>query len=118
MEDVIPLATLDFSTWSELPTEEDIGKAIAQLAILDHSTSTCVALVRPVNSETAFGAVISVEISQKDGSLTPKAGVFNIKPTGAFAVHPSEPIIAVGLLDGCCKLTCLIHASPMFPSPM
>lgn len=109
MEDMLPLHTLDLSTWSELPTEKDAGKRIVQLAVLDRAASSCVVLIRPFECETALGALSVIEISPSDGSLTPKSGVFNIKPTSALAVHPSQPIVAVGLMNGSCKLKSCRH---------
>ncbi|VUZ42106.1 unnamed protein product, partial [Hymenolepis diminuta] len=104
MEDMLPLHTLDLSTWSELPTEKDAGKRIVQLAVLNHAASSCVILIRPFKCEAAFGALSVIEISPSDGSLNPRSGVFNIKPTSALAVHPSQPIVAVGLMNGSCTV--------------
>ncbi|VDO08106.1 unnamed protein product, partial [Rodentolepis nana] len=104
MEDMLPLHNLDLSTWFKLPKEKDVEKRIIQLAVIDRTASICVALIRPLKRETAFGGLSIIHISPIDGSLSYKSGIFNIKPTGALAVHPSRPIIAVGLMNGSCAI--------------
>nr|CUU00416.1 hypothetical transcript [Hymenolepis microstoma] len=104
MEDMLPLHSLDLSTWPELPTEKGVEKRIVQLAVIDRAASTCVTLIRPLQCKTAFGGLSIIQISHIDGSLTPKSGIFNIKPTGALGIHPSRPIVAVGLMNGTCAI--------------
>lgn len=104
MEDMLLLDTANLSAWSELPSSNNSDCVeVIQFELFDRTANTCVILLRPARSNAACGALCVLDVCPNTGHLAPRAGVFNLAPTGALAIHPSRPLVAVGFADGSCK---------------
>ncbi|VDM32930.1 unnamed protein product [Hydatigera taeniaeformis] len=108
MEDMLPLCTYHFPSWSDwkMNTFSADGVEVCQLAILDPAKCLCVALLRPASTEKssrsdANGALCLLFVDRR-GRLIPHFGVFDLAPTGAFAVNQTPAFVAVGTMNGSC----------------
>ncbi|EUB64699.1 WD repeat-containing protein [Echinococcus granulosus] len=108
MEDMLPLDACHLPSWSDwkVGSFPDEVVEICQLAVLDPTKRLCVALLRPAfttksKRRDADGALCLLVVDPR-GRLIPRTGVFDLAPTGAFAVDQTCGVVAVGLMNGSC----------------
>lgn len=115
MEDMLPVDTCNLPSWSDWKVNSFQGEGveICQVAILDPIERLCVALLRPAftteSKRSGANGALCLLFVDPHGRLIPHMGVFDLAPTGAFAVHHTRGVVAVGLMNGSCMLESITH---------
>ncbi|KAL5111401.1 WD repeat-containing protein 75 [Taenia crassiceps] len=108
MEDMLPVDTCHLPSWSDWKANKypADGVEICQIAVLDPTKRLCVALIRPafttMSKRCGANGALCLLFVDPQGRLIPCMGVFDLAPTGAFAVHHTRGVVAVGLMNGFC----------------